>query len=53
MKKICIKLVTIILIFIFLASTNISFAVTQEEINAQKQEQSQKEEQIKEIEQKK
>lgn len=47
------KLITIILIFIFLATTNISFAVTQSEIDAQKNQQKETDAQIKEVEQKK
>lgn len=53
MKRKGIKLITIILVFMFLSSTNISFAVTQSEIDAQKNQQKETDAQIKEIEQKK
>lgn len=52
MKNICQKIIGIILIIILLSSSNISVAVTQEEINKQKNEQTQVNNQIDKIEEK-
>lgn len=52
MKNICQKIIVILLIAIFLLSTNISFAVTKKEIDAQKDKQSQIQKQTEEAEKK-
>ena len=52
MKQICQKIIAIILGTIFLLSTNISLAITQQEINAQKDKQNQINNQINEAEKK-
>lgn len=52
MKSICQKIIVIVLVVIFLLSTNISFAITQKEIDAQKDKQSQIQKQTEEAEKK-
>lgn len=52
MKNICQKIVVVTLVTIFLLSTNIALAVTQQEINAQKDKQSQINSQINDAEKK-
>lgn len=52
MKNICQKIIGILLVVIILASTNISLAVTKEEINKQKNQQSEINSQIDEAKEK-